>query len=59
MKEDKESLKQFLKEQNLSLKDVARFFEMGEPSLRNSTAKDRYITALKRYDEHKKSRHQD
>ena len=59
MKEDKESLRLFLKENNLLLKDVAKFFEMSADSFRNSTAKDRYITALKRYDQHKQSKHQD
>ena len=51
--------KAFLKEQRLKIKDVAAFFSMSEDSLRNSTAKDRYITAIRRYDEYKNSKCED
>ena len=39
--------KEFLSEQNLKLKDVAVFFDMKELTLINSTAKNRYVNALR------------
>lgn len=42
-----EENKAFLSERNLRLKDVALFFEMKELTLINSTAKNRYVNALR------------
>ena len=39
----------FLKYRKLTLKDVADFFNMKPVTLRNSTAKNRYIDALRKY----------
>ena len=42
-----EENKAFLSARNLKLKDVAVFFDMTELSLINSTAKNRYVNALR------------
>lgn len=42
-----EENKAFLSERNLKLKDVAFFFDMKELTLINSTAKNRYVNALR------------
>lgn len=39
--------KEFLSKHNLKLKDVAMFFDMKEATLINSTAKNRYVNALR------------
>lgn len=46
-----EENKKFLNQQDLKLKDVADFFGMNEMSLINSTAKNRYVTALRLFHE--------
>jgi len=39
----------FKKELGLKNKDIAEFFDMSEMGFANSTAKDRYLTALSRF----------
>ena len=39
--------KDFLSVKNIRLKDVAMFFNMKESALINSTAKNRYVNALR------------
>jgi len=44
--------KKFLAANNLTLNDVAIFFEMKPVTLRNSTAKNKFVTALRRFQNH-------
>ncbi len=41
--------KQLKKELGLKNKEIAEFFDMSEMGFANSTAKDRYLTALSRF----------
>lgn len=41
--------KRFMKRVNITLEDIARYFDMKPITLRNSTAKNRYIEALAAY----------
>ena len=43
--------KAFLKQRNLKLKNVALFFGIKETTLLNSTAKNRYVNALRLFAE--------
>jgi|14_taG_2_1085336.scaffolds.fasta_scaffold255926_1 phage portal protein BeeE len=43
--------KTFLKQRNLKLKNVALFFGIKETTLLNSTAKNRYVNALRLFAE--------
>jgi len=44
-----ENHKHFKKELGLKNKDIAEFFDMSEMGFANSSAKDRYLTALHRF----------
>lgn len=44
--------KLFLSENDLILDDVAEFYEMKPLTLRNSTAKNKFLNALRRYENH-------